>query len=165
MEKIYAQILADHVADVIHRTSGLIPAGTTVTSRPTAPPFYELAVRIDFKGALADNEKVSGFVICGSVEREESGPLLTAIARHLGFDESLADTPDGPVNILSEFLNIVIGLTGADWAEHGFEMNFSTPKNLSGQASPVIAETETAFHIAVTTDIGATVELLAVFRA
>lgn len=163
MKKTYAQILASHVADVIRRTSDLIPTGISLTSQPTVPLFCELAVRIDFKGALTDNEKMSGFVICGSSKREESRPLLTAIARHLGFDESLVDTPDGPVDILSEFLNIVIGLTGADWAENGFEMNFSTPRNLSGQATPVRSANEVAFHIAVGTDVGATVDIVAAF--
>ena len=164
MKKIFAKILGNHAAEVIKRTSDLCPTGITVTGQPTAPPEVELAVRIDFKGILADKTPVDGYVLCGSVRHDQSRPLLAAMARHFGLGEALADSPQGAADILSEFLNIIIGLTGADWGEHGFEMDFSTPRNVSGQAPAQFTGTERAFHIAVTIDGGADVDLVAVFN-
>lgn len=160
----YAKILGNHAADVIKRTSDLVPNEIKICSQPETLPNCELAVRIDFKGALSDNEKVSGYVMCGSIKKEQSRPLIASISRHLGLDEGLIDTPEGPVNIVSEFLNIVIGLTGADWAEHGFDMKFSIPSDLSGQDPPVLSGSEEIYHIVVTTSSHDRVDLLAVFR-
>ena len=160
----YAKILGNHTADVIRRTSDLTPAEIRICPQPEVLPVCELAVRIDFKGALTDNEQVSGYVMCGSIKKEGSRPLINSIAHHLGLDEGLVDSPEGPLNIISEFLNIVIGLTGADWAEHGFEMRFSTPTDLSGQAPPALTGSEEIYHIIVTTKSNDRVDILAVFR-
>ena len=164
MKEIYARILGNHAAEVIKRTTDLTPTGVTVTSQPAAPPEGELAVRIDFRGALANQTPVDGYVLCGSVRHSQSRPLLAAMARHFGLDEVLADSHQGAADILSEFLNIIIGLTGADWGEHGFEMDFSTPRNVSGQAPAKLTGAEQAFHVVVTTDGGAEVDLVAVFN-
>ena len=164
MKEIYAKILGSHAADVIKRTSDLCPTGISVTGQPFAPPECQLAVRIDFKGKLAEGGPVEGYVLCGSVRHDQSRPLLAAMARHFGLGESLADSPQGAADILSEFLNIIIGLTGADWGEHGFDMDFSTPRNISGQALAGFTEAEQAFHIVVTADGGARVDLVAVFN-
>jgi hypothetical protein len=163
METIFAEILGRHTAEVIQRASGLIPKETRIDSRPQNPPLCELAVRIDFKGRLGQS-KVGGYVLCGFVRQDQSRPILEAMARHLHLDEGLIDSPDGPINLLNEFLNIVIGLTGAEWAEQGFEMNFSPPVNMSGQAVAALTGAETAFHVVVGTESGARVDLLAVFR-
>lgn len=163
MKENYAKILGNHAADVIKRTSDLTPTGITVTRQPAAPPECELAVRINFRGTLADNSSIDGYVLCGSVRHDQSRPLLAAMARYFGLSESLADSPQGAADILSEFLNIIIGLTGADWVEHGFDMDFSTPQNISGQTLPKLGRTEQAYHIVVTTDAGANVDLMAVF--
>ena len=163
MNEIYAKILGNHAADVIKRTSDLTPTGITVTGQLSAPPECELAVRIDFRGRLSNDSAIDGYVLCGSVRHDQSRPLLAAMARHFGLDESLADSPQGAADILSEFLNIIIGLTGADWCEHGFEMDFSTPENISGRVPAKFAEAGQAFHIVVTTEDGANVDLVAVF--
>lgn len=163
MEPIFAEILSRHTAEVIQRTSGLIPSETRINPQPQSPPLCELAVRIDFRGRL-DKSDLSGYVLCGFVRQDQSRPILAAMARHLHLDEGLIDSPDGPINLLNEFLNIVIGLTGAEWAEQGFEMDFSTPANMSGQAVAAPSRAETAFHVVVGTESGARVDLLAVFR-
>lgn len=168
METIFAEILGRHTAEVIQRVSGLIPKEMMVDRQPQSSPLCELSVRIDLQGrpggTSSSEVPVTGYVVCGFVHQEQSRPILAAMARHLNLDDGLIDSPDGPVDLLKEFLNIVIGLTGAEWAEHGFDMDFSTPQNLSGQLIPVPARDESAFHVVVGTESGARVDLLAVFR-
>lgn len=170
MEVIFAEILGRHTAEVVQRASGLIPKEIKIDCQPQSSPPCELAVRIDFEGQLGPREAdtpggpVNGYVMCGFVRQDQSRPILEAMARHLNLDEGLIDSPDGPINLLKEFLNIVVGLAGAEWAEHGFEMDFSPPLNLSGQAASAPARDKTAFHVVVDTESGARVDLLAVFR-
>lgn len=164
MNELFARILANHAADVIKKITGLHPTVILVEGRPKALPLYELNVCIDFQGSLSDNKHLRGYATCGSQRHDDSLPLLTAMATHLGFDRTLAETPDGRTNLLSEFLNIIMGLTGAGWAEHGFKIDFSTPLNLSGE-SPVPPENlDEAFHILINTDASAKVNILVVFN-
>lgn len=173
MQEKYAQILANHAADVIRRTSRLHPidlrvlSGTaaSIASEGSPPPQDELAVRIDFQGRLSDGSPLSGYVIGGLAGRREMRPLLSAIANYLGLGDSLLDAPDGPTNLLSEFLNIIIGLAAADWAEHGLETDFSPPRNVGGQARPTLDGPETAYRLQIDTDAAARLDLLAVFNA
>lgn len=170
MEIIFAEILGRHTAEVVQRATGLIPKKIKVDRHSPNPPACELAVRIDFEGrpGRRDADKpggpVAGYVMCGFIRQDQSRPILEAMARHLNLDEGLIDSPDGPINLLKEFLNIVVGLAGAEWAEHGFEMDFSPPINLSGQTASAPARDEAAFHVLVDTESGARVDLLAVFR-
>ncbi|MDR0882435.1 MAG: hypothetical protein LBP55_07820 [Candidatus Adiutrix sp.] len=164
MTENYARILGDHTADVIRRISDLKPTEIRITSQPTALPACELAVRIDFQGQAEGRELVTGYVMCGFIHHNQSRPLLQAMAHHLCFDKSLLATAEGPVNVMKEFLNIIIGLAGADWAEQGFEMNFSTPSDLSGQPLPPLGAADAAYHLVVLTDAGVKVDILAVFR-
>ncbi|MDR2945576.1 MAG: hypothetical protein LBV79_02360 [Candidatus Adiutrix sp.] len=163
MKKMYAEILGNHAVELIRRTSGLTPTGLAISGQAEAPPEYELAIRIDFNGELADGSPISGYVLCGSPRFGQAYPLLASLARHFGLSPHLADSQRGSADILSEFLNIIIGLTGADWSGHGFNMEFSTPQNLSGQTFAPFAAGERAFHIAITTDGGPRVDLVAVF--
>ncbi len=172
MKEQYARILANHAAEVIRCTSRLHPTGLRVLSGPEAaapggnPPHPgELAVRIDFQGRLRDGGDLSGYVIGGLAGREALRPLLSAMASHLGLDDGLLDAPDGPANLLSEFLNIIVGLAAADWAEHGLETDFSPPRNVGGQARPVPAGPETAYRLQIDLDAAARLDLLAVFNA
>ncbi len=169
----YAGMFGRHAADVLRCTSGLTPVEIVVDDRPQASPIGELAVGIDFQGCLtecapdtpeASRRPVSGCVLAGSATRAKARPWLAAMTRHLGLDEKLLQTADGPTDILSEYLNIVVGLAGADWSEHGFDIRFSTPKNLGGQTPPALAPADQAFHIAVAVDGGARVDFLIVFR-
>jgi CheY-specific phosphatase CheX len=94
----------------------------------------------------------------------EIKPLLTGIAASLGLPADVLETETGPQNILDELFNIVMGLTGADWAEHGFEMDFSTPITLSGQPLPPPSPDDLAFHrLAVSDKAGLKVDILVVF--
>ena len=163
MYETYAKILGNHAADVIRRTSDLKPGQVRVNARPRELPGCELAVRINFEGCLSQGGLVGGYVLCGSVRREDSRALLSALAAHLNLSPTLIDEERGPFNLLSEFLNIIIGLTAADWSEHGFDMNFSPPEDLSGQTLPPAGEADQAFHIAVELESGVRLDLLAVF--
>lgn len=169
MKTVFAEILGRHTAEVIQRASGLVPRAVEVRRQPQSPPSCELAAGIDFQGRLAGTDgpgrAVSGQLMCGFVRQSQAHPILAAMARHLGLDQALADQPDGRINLLKEFLNIVIGLTGAEWAEQGFEMDFSTPADLSGQPPSPPGRDETALHVTVFIDKPeARVDLLAVFR-
>lgn len=163
MNEIFAEILGKRAAEVVRRTSDLPPTGVAVTGRIAAPPECELAVRIDFRGTMTGGAPVSGYVLCGSVRHEQSRPLLAAMARHFGLSGSWADSAQGAADILGEFLNIIVGLAAADWGEHGFEMDFSTPENVSGRPPSAFGPDDHPFHIVVTTEGGAEVHLLAVF--
>ena len=165
MQEIFPKILSRHTADVLSRVTDCIPDLIQVTSQPPSQLIYELSVGIDFTGRLLDEARpVGGYMICGAVKRDEVGPLLAAIAAHLGLGADILETPEGPQNILNEFLNIVIGLTGADWAGHGFEINFSTPRVLSGRPLPASAEADQAFHISVSAPGGPRVDIVVVFN-
>ncbi len=169
MKDVYVKILADHAADVIKLTSGLTPGRVSINGRPQEPPLCELAVRIDFGGSLSDDRNVRGYLTCGAVSQKEFLPLLAAIAGHLGLEASVLESPDGPKDILSEFLNIIIGLTGADWSSHGFVMDFGPPADLSGRPPEPLNPSDQAYHLTldVPSENGLVtkVDLLAVFSA
>jgi len=167
MKDIYVKILADHTADVIKRTSGLTPGRVLINECPEKLPQCELAVRIEFGGQLPDKQSIRGYLSCGTVRLEEFRPLLSAMARHFGLEEALLDNPEALRDLLSEFLNIVIGLTGADWSAHGFVMDFGPPTDLSGRPLPPLKATDKAYHLTVNVPVESgpetRVDLLAVF--
>lgn len=153
MKEHYAQILAKHAASTITLTTGFITTRVEVLDQLTYPDKCALAVSIDIEGVSSGHDDISGCVVIGSQLHEESRPLLLAMVRHFGLQETLLDAPDGPTNILGEFLNIIIGLTGEEWAELGFDLNFSTPKDVSGQALlQSVAAAGAAFCIKVYVD-------------
>jgi hypothetical protein len=140
----------------------------TVLSGPEVleRPVYELAVRIDFEGLLAaTGEKVGGYLIGGSVRGADIQPLLSSVAAHLGLDPAILETEAGPQNLLNELLNIVIGLTGADWAGQGFDINFSPPAILSGHTLPPSAPGDQVFQLIVSASNGIQVDIVLVFNA
>ncbi|MDR1045989.1 MAG: hypothetical protein LBP33_12920 [Candidatus Adiutrix sp.] len=163
MYESYAKILGNHAAEVIRRTSNLHPTEVKVSPRPQELPSCELAVRINFEGVFSGGSRGGGYVLCASARKEDSRPLLSALASHLDLSPDLIAEDRGPFNLLSEFLNIIIGLTGADWSEHGFDMNFSPPDDLSGQTLPPPGEADQAFHIVVKLENRLRLDLLAVF--
>ncbi len=163
MQEIYAKILGNHAADLITRTSRLKPNGVEINAPTLKQGARELAVRIDFKGLESGAGAVNGYVIGSFLKRGDALPLLSALAEYFGFDPGLTQTERGPVDILSEYLNIIIGLTGADWAEHGFDMYFSPPVNISGQTLDEDYGDKRAYHIAVHPDSAARLDIVAVF--
>lgn len=163
MNQVYAQILGRHASEVISKTSDFIPTGIMVIERPTGLPRCELAVRINLVGTIAGNKPIVGYVLGGSVEHEGSRPLLAAMAEHFGLDGHLADSPDGAADILSEFLNITIGLAEAEWADHGLTIDFSPPENICGQSLPSFDKAEAAFHIIISAKGTTDVHIAAVF--
>lgn len=163
MQDTYAEILGSHAADLITRTSRLRPTEIKINTPPLRIGSCELAVRIDFNGRESDAGPMDGYVIFGFLKRDDSLPLLAALAEYFGFDPKLIQSESGPADILSEYLNIIIGLTGADWAEHGFDINFSPPANISGQALDENYADKKAYHIAIHTDTAAKMDIVAVF--
>jgi hypothetical protein len=164
MWETYAKILGQHTANILTNITDCGPFNVLLIDLPRGKSARELAVSIDFDGLLLDSRKpVSGYMICGAVHRGDIWPLLAHIASHLGLDTSILETETGPQDILDEFLNIVIGLAGADWAEHGFEMNFSTPQPMSGQTLPLLQPDDRAFHLVASGPTGLQVDLMVVF--
>ena len=166
MKDIYAQILARHAADVIKTTCALDSVDIMIEANPKELPLCEWSVRIDFQGSLASSgqEKLKGYVICGALLRDDALPLIAAISRYFGLDDSFLLLPNGPADLLSEFLNIIIGLTGAGWAEQGFEMEFSTPRNLGQLPDAPMGSSGQTFYIGLTANNNAKVEILVVFE-
>jgi hypothetical protein len=173
MTEQYAKMLAAHAADALRRTKRLQPLDLRILPVPAAsadaegaaPPPDELAVRIDFQGRLRDGTPLSGYVIAGLAGRQEMRPLLVAMAGLMGFEESLLDTPEGPIHLLNEFLNIVIGMAVAEWARQGLQTDFSPPRNVGGQARPAPDGSATAYRLQIVTDAAVPLHLLVVFNA
>ena len=164
MWETYAKILGQHTANILTNITDCGPFNILFSDLPRGESARELAVSIDFNGTLLDAQsKVSGYMVCGAVHRGDIWPLLACIAGHLGLDASILETETGPQDILDEFLNIVIGLAGADWAEHGFEMNFSIPQPLSGQTLPLLLPDDQAFQLVASGPTGLQVDLMVVF--
>ncbi len=163
MKETYAKVLGSHAADLIKSTSALKPTGVSIDTPPAKIGSCGLGVRINFCGKEADAGEVEGYVICGAVERDDAMPLLKALADYYGFDQKLIQSENGPSDILSEFLNIILGLTGADWSEHGFDINFSPPINVSGQPLDEDYEKRLGFHISIATDSAAKMDIVIVF--
>lgn len=152
MKEKYARILAKHAAEIISHTSNLLPTRVEVVEQSDSSSTFELAVSIDIKGKSGGHDNLSGRVVIGSKLHEESRPLLLAMVRHFGLDESILDAKDGSVNILGEFLNIIIGLASSEWSEQGFDLNFSTPQDISGQPLPQVTVSGATFRIKVYVD-------------
>lgn len=163
MQEMYAKILASHAADLITRTSSLMPKEPVIKTPPEKINSCDLGVRIDFKGQGEGTVQMSGYVICGFATRAEAMPLLRSLAEYFGFDPQLTQTEQGPMDILSEYLNIIIGLAGADWSEHGFDMRFSPPCKVSARIPDEDYACKKAFHISIHTDSAAKMDIVLVF--
>jgi hypothetical protein len=161
----YARILGHNAVSILSRTTKGGPFTINFCDPLWERPACELAVRIDFEGVLAaDRKKVGGYMVCGVARFADIKPLLADIAASLGLSADVLETATGPQDILDELFNIVMGVTGADWAEHGFEMDFSTPRNLSGRPLPPPSPDDLAFQrLAVSDKAGLKVDILIVF--
>jgi hypothetical protein len=165
MWKTYANILGQHTAGILGRVTDGGPFKIQLLDAPRERPILELAGRIDFDGHLDNGrKKVGGYLVCGTVHLKKMRPLLADIAVHMNLDPAILETETGPQNILDEFLNIVTGLTGADWAEHGFAIDFSPPQILSGQTLPAHLPDEQTFHVVVSALNGFQVDILVAFN-
>ena len=166
MWETYAKIVGQHTANILTSITECGPFNILLSDLPRGRnSARELAVIIEFEGLLTDRrEEVKGYMVCGAVHRGDVWPLLAYIASHLGLDASILETETGPQDILDEFLNIVIGVAGADWAEHGFEMNFSIPHPLSGHTLPLPQPNDEAFHLVVSGPAGLQVDIMVVFN-
>ena len=161
----YAKILGNHTAALLTGIATDGPYTTHSLEPPEDRPFFELAARITFEGVLAETrQKGRGHIVCGVVNLTNDRPLLKDMAAYLGLGADALETENGPQNILNEFLNVVIGLAGSTWSEHGFAINFSTPRALSGQPMPPPAPDHQSFHVVVSSPHGLQVDILVVFR-
>jgi hypothetical protein len=163
MWETYAKILGQHAADILNRLAGGGPFHIRLSDLPLERPVCELAVSINFRGKSVGWKRVNGYLVCGA-RLADIRPLLTGIAAHLGLDAGILETEAGLQDLLDEFLNIIIGLTGADWAEHGFEMSFSTPHILSGRDLPPRKPQDQAFHVVVHAQTGIQLDIMVVFN-
>jgi len=164
MWKKYAQILADHIAGLLTSIASGGPFTARFRELSAERPAYELAARISFEGLLSETrKKARGHLICGLVRLEDNLPLLKDLAAYIGLGEAALESETGHQDVFNEFLNIVTGLTGANWSEYGFVINFSTPCALSGQIPPLSRDVQ-AFHLLISADKGPQLDMLVVFR-
>lgn len=163
MENTYAKILGNHAADLIARTSRLKPAGLAVKEPPAEMPACDLAVRIDFRGQPAEGPgPVSGSVYAAFLRGEDAQAFLEPLAEHFDINPAVLSTAEGRANVLSEFLNIIVGLTGADWDEHGLAIDFSPPEVVAGRL-PGASGGRRAYLVSITTEPPARLDLLVSF--
>jgi len=166
MWETFAKILGRHTASILAELTDQEPKNIQIsrlTSRRERGFTCELAVSINFDGLLAEaGKEVGGYMVCGAVRSSDIQPLLKAMAGHLGLDPAIMEAEGGPQNLLNEFLNIVIGQTGAGWAEQGFYMNFSPPHIL--RTLPPHAPGDRTFHLHLSSPDGMRVDLLVVFN-
>ncbi len=156
MQQLYAQIVADQAAELITKIAGLKPASIEVAPGSEALAEGSLTLFIEFRSVSAA-QRGGGRLLCSCPPQDGQWPLIQAIARTMGFDQSLMDSPEGPANILGEYLNMVMGLAAADWADKGFQIYFSTPKIFNGpQAAP---NSPGRFQMAIVTECGARLDL------
>lgn len=133
MNSAYVESLGRKAAELLKNSCGASEAGFEKPADLAPAP--ELAAAVDFSGRLPSGQRVRGQVGCGFDRAAEAGPFAAALAEGCGLNAASVN----PADIIAEFLNILIGLTAADWAEVGFELEFSPPRNISGQARPVQA--------------------------
>lgn len=157
MQQLYAQIVADQAAELITKIAGLNPASIEVAPGSEALAEGSLTLFIEFRSVSAA-QRGGGRLLCSCPPQDDGQwPLIQAIARTMGFDQSLMDSPDGPANILGEYLNMVMGLAAADWAEQGFQIYFSTPKIFNSLQVPT--NSPGRFQMTIITDCGARLDL------
>ena len=171
MKELYANIMARCVSDLLKRTRDNFPVTSKVLNKTTGWPTFELGTKVEFSGTisngnLAGKAPASGYVALGLVGvGDVATPTLVAMARSFNCCESVIDTPTGPENILSEFLNIIIGLTASEWAEHGFDLTFSSPLNYSGVGPSEKLEEDHSFRIMMSGGNGMSFDFLVVFNS
>ncbi|MDR0622383.1 MAG: chemotaxis protein CheX [Deltaproteobacteria bacterium] len=144
--------------------SGLFPDRLEIVEADVnGGPRSPLGVRVDFAGRKDSGQPARGYFVCAFDSIEAAGDIASAIAIKLG----LAPPPPGDVtdidNVLGEFLNIVIGLTCSDWAEHGLVTEFDPPQTLSMHDKNVTLEWEKAYHLTLSVELHPTVSVFLVF--
>jgi hypothetical protein len=111
--------------------SGLAPDRLEISEADESEgPRFPLGVRVDFKGTTDSKKPLAGFFVCAFENSRAAGDIAAAIAAKLGVGFSLDAEQTGVENVLGEFLNVVIGLTCSDWAEHGLTTEFDPPQPL-----------------------------------
>ncbi|MDR2367811.1 MAG: hypothetical protein LBF58_06850 [Deltaproteobacteria bacterium] len=163
MYQRWAEILGNHAAKVFYIMSGLRPDRMEIAEADIGGgPRYPLGVRVDFSGHDSAGRPVGGFFVCAFDTTESAADIASTIAIKLG----LAPPPPGDStdidNVLGEFLNIVIGLTCSDWAEHGLTTEFDPPQALSMHGKTAMARSK-AYHLTMATDYHPTVSIFLVF--
>ena len=162
----WAEILGHHAAKVFQIMSGLFPDRLEIVEADVhGGPRYPLGVRVDFAGHKDSDKPVRGYFVCAFDTIESAWDIASAIAIKLG----LAPPPPGDVtdidNVLGEFLNIVIGLTCSDWAEHGLVTEFDPPQTLSMHDKSGTLDWDKAYHLTLTVELHPTVSIFLVFLA
>ena len=170
MKELYGNIMARCVSDLLRRTRSNFPVTSKVLNKTTGWPTFELGTKVEFSGTISngnlrDKAPASGYVALGLISMGTvATATLLAMARSFHCCESVLNSPTGPENVLSEFLNIVIGLTASEWADHGFDLTFSSPLNYSGVVCPATLEEGQTFQIMITGGNDIAFDFLVVFN-
>jgi hypothetical protein len=143
-----AEILGRHAATVFKTMSGLEPDRLEIIeAEENEGPRYPLGVKVDFHSLKDRPEELAGFFVCAFKTSEAAKEIASVIAGKLGLSGALAKSERGVDDILGEFLNIVIGLTCSDWADHGLITEFEPPQpliNCQFDSFPPLAK---AYHL------------------
>jgi hypothetical protein len=147
-----AEILGRHAAKVFEIMSGLRPDRLEIVEADILNgPRFPLGVRVDFAGRDVEGGGISGFFVCAFETIDSACDIASAIATKLGLEPPSPDDAVGIDNVLGEFLNIVIGLTCSDWADHGLATEFDPPQTLSRQGQADSPAGALAFHLTMAT--------------
>lgn len=160
-----AEILGHHAAKVFQIMSGLNPDRLEIVEADiNGGPRYPLGVRVNFSGRDRGGSSQQGFFVCAFETIESARDIASVIAIKLGLSPPPPTDKAGIDNVLGEFLNIIIGLTCSDWAEHGLVTEFDPPMNLSKheRKNPVVLTK--AFHLTMTTGEHPPVSIFLVFQ-
>jgi hypothetical protein len=160
----WAEILGHHAAKVFQIMSGLSPDRLEIVEAgASGGPRYPLGARVDFSGENAVGDPVRGYFVCAFETVDSAGDIASAIAIKMGLDPPERGDANGIDNVLAEFLNIVIGLTCSDWAEHGLVTEFDPPQSLSIHGRDHALGWDKAYHLTMTVTQHPTVSIFLVF--
>ncbi len=164
MFQAYAEILGRHAADAVRRMTGLKLKHIEVVSEPVTVSHepYQTAIFINFFGRLKD-KKIRGYCVFGFGCNDDARPIAQAVAECLGLSPKLAENMQGIYDILSELLNVIIGLTGAGWSDQDLDISFDPPDIHTGETLPPVAPNAQTYKTTIEADKDVTVNIITRF--
>ncbi|MDR1394954.1 MAG: chemotaxis protein CheX [Deltaproteobacteria bacterium] len=159
-----ARVLGRHARDVLAKMSSITDLAeelTLETARRNTS--YSEAVKVSFRGK-SPHGPVDGFFICAFHSYRLAEDLARDIAVRMGLGPELADTREGVDNVLAELLNIIIGLTSADWIKIGLDISFDPPEKLGGHQIQPIALGAAVYLLTLKLDPQREISLFEAFR-
>lgn len=162
MKDIYADILGQKAAEVLQRICKMPEVKVEKSFAGSFDRRPELAMAIDFKGRTSAGDEIEGLMLCGYESRAEASAFISAMAEGCGLEAAKAESR--ALEIIGEYLNIVIGLAAAAMAERGLEIEFAPPRPAEADKRPSL-EFKEVLTIALSTEAWAPPTVWAIFPA